>query len=234
MSVDFTAGGRLEVRITPSDVGKRVSVRRITEIGDGRPVFSDAVGVLTSWDQGVLVVTRRDGETVPHRGIVAGGRQDRARRTGASRCPRTARDGPGTAADRRPLLARAGDGPARRMDAPGGRRLHPARQLRAAARRSGRPAGRGAGTDRPVGTATADCRRTCRSPPAVRTRDENAGHGAGGPRLDRGAVTPWLRTAALRAHRGPARRRGRAACPARPTRRGSPVTTARVTWARRR
>lgn len=64
MSMDFTAGGRLEVRITPSDVGKRVSVRRITEIVDGRPVFSDAVGILTSWDQGVLVVTRRDGETV--------------------------------------------------------------------------------------------------------------------------------------------------------------------------
>ncbi|MFF7210097.1 GNAT family N-acetyltransferase [Streptomyces sp. NPDC008238] len=62
--MDFTAGGRLEVRITPSDVGKRVSVRRIAEIVDGHPVFTDAVGVLTSWDHGVLVVTRRDGEAV--------------------------------------------------------------------------------------------------------------------------------------------------------------------------
>lgn len=64
MSMDFTAGGRLEVRITPSDVGKRVSVRRVAEIVEGRPVFADAVGILTSWDEGVLVVTRRDGETV--------------------------------------------------------------------------------------------------------------------------------------------------------------------------
>ncbi|MET9876626.1 GNAT family N-acetyltransferase [Actinacidiphila glaucinigra] len=62
--MDFTAGGRLEVRITPSDVGKRVSVRRVAEIVEGRPVFADAVGILTSWDEGVLVVTRRDGETV--------------------------------------------------------------------------------------------------------------------------------------------------------------------------
>ncbi len=64
MGMDFTAGGRFEVRITPSDVGKRVSVRRIAEIVDGRPVFADAVGVLTSWDEGVLVVTRRDGASV--------------------------------------------------------------------------------------------------------------------------------------------------------------------------
>ncbi|MGW3247684.1 GNAT family N-acetyltransferase [Streptomyces sp. NPDC001070] len=62
--MDFTAGGRPEVRITPSDVGKRVSVRRIAEIVEGRPVFADAVGLLTSWDEGVLLVTRRDGQTV--------------------------------------------------------------------------------------------------------------------------------------------------------------------------
>ncbi|WP_179279807.1 GNAT family N-acetyltransferase [Actinacidiphila glaucinigra] len=62
--MDFTAGGRLEVRITPSDVGKRVSLRRVAEIVEGRPVFADAVGILTSWDEGVLIVTRRDGETV--------------------------------------------------------------------------------------------------------------------------------------------------------------------------
>lgn len=64
MSMDFTAGARADVRITPSDVGKRVSVRRIAEIVGGRPVFTDAVGVLTSWDEGALVVTRRNGEAV--------------------------------------------------------------------------------------------------------------------------------------------------------------------------
>ncbi|MFF3559744.1 GNAT family N-acetyltransferase [Streptomyces sp. NPDC002574] len=62
--MDFTAGARADVRITPSDVGKRVSVRRIAEIVGGRPVFTDAVGVLTSWDAGALVVTRRNGEAV--------------------------------------------------------------------------------------------------------------------------------------------------------------------------
>ncbi|MFD3451871.1 GNAT family N-acetyltransferase [Streptomyces sp. NPDC058691] len=62
--MDFTAGARADVRITPSDVGKRVSVRRIAEIVGGRPVFTDAVGVLTSWDEGTLVVTRRDGQPV--------------------------------------------------------------------------------------------------------------------------------------------------------------------------
>jgi GNAT superfamily N-acetyltransferase len=64
MSMDFAGGGRLEVRITRSDVGKRVSVRRIGEVVDGRPVFVDAVGLLTSWDAGELVVTRRDGTAV--------------------------------------------------------------------------------------------------------------------------------------------------------------------------
>ncbi|MFJ4844120.1 GNAT family N-acetyltransferase [Streptomyces sp. NPDC088733] len=62
--MDFTAGARADVRITPSDVGKRVSTRRIAEIVGGRPVFTDAVGVLTSWDGGELVVTRRDGAAV--------------------------------------------------------------------------------------------------------------------------------------------------------------------------
>ncbi|MEU1626197.1 GNAT family N-acetyltransferase [Streptomyces sp. NPDC020096] len=62
--MEFAGGGRLEVRITPSDVGKRVSVRRVAEIVGGRPVFSDVVGLLTSWAGGVLIVTRRNGETV--------------------------------------------------------------------------------------------------------------------------------------------------------------------------
>ncbi|MEU6535437.1 GNAT family N-acetyltransferase [Streptomyces sp. NPDC047000] len=62
--MEFSLGARLEVRITPADVGKRVSVRRLREgvVTDGR--FTDTVGVLTSWDDGVLTVTRRDGESV--------------------------------------------------------------------------------------------------------------------------------------------------------------------------
>ncbi|MFJ8644502.1 GNAT family N-acetyltransferase [Streptomyces sp. NPDC093546] len=62
--MEFTAGGRLEVRITPADVGKRVSVRRLGDPGSGRETFTDTVGVLTSWDKGVLLITRRTGETV--------------------------------------------------------------------------------------------------------------------------------------------------------------------------
>ncbi|MEU8682047.1 GNAT family N-acetyltransferase [Streptomyces sp. NPDC048611] len=62
--MEFLAGGRAEVRITRADVGKRVSVRRLTGDGAGGPAFTDAVGVLTSWDQGVLSITRRNGEIV--------------------------------------------------------------------------------------------------------------------------------------------------------------------------
>ncbi|MEW9516686.1 GNAT family N-acetyltransferase [Streptomyces tubercidicus] len=62
--MEFLAGGRAEVRITRADVGKRVSVRRLTGGGAGVPPFTDAVGVLTSWDQGVLSITRRSGEVV--------------------------------------------------------------------------------------------------------------------------------------------------------------------------
>lgn len=57
-------GGRLEVRITPADVGKRVSVRRRPE-GDGAGAeFTDTVGVLTSWNDGVVSITRKSGESV--------------------------------------------------------------------------------------------------------------------------------------------------------------------------
>ena len=72
--MEFTAGGRLEVRITPSDVGKRVSVRQLTGGGAGTEKFTDTVGVLTSWDDGVLVITRRTGESVhiPESALVAG------------------------------------------------------------------------------------------------------------------------------------------------------------------
>ncbi|WP_320778263.1 GNAT family N-acetyltransferase [Streptomyces sp. CRN 30] len=62
--MEFSVGGRLEVRINAADVGKRVSVRRIDGTGGERGKFTDTVGVLTSWDEGVLVITRRTGERV--------------------------------------------------------------------------------------------------------------------------------------------------------------------------
>ncbi|KUL37453.1 acetyltransferase [Streptomyces sp. NRRL F-4489] len=54
-------------------MGKRVSVRRLTGGGAGEPAFTDAVGVLTSWDEGVLSITRRGGECVriPESSLVA-------------------------------------------------------------------------------------------------------------------------------------------------------------------
>ncbi|MEV6316008.1 GNAT family N-acetyltransferase [Streptomyces sp. NPDC051776] len=72
--MDFTTGGRFEVRITSADVGKRVSVRRLTEAGAPSEKFTDTVGVLTSWDSGVLSITRRSGEIVriPESVLVAG------------------------------------------------------------------------------------------------------------------------------------------------------------------
>ncbi|MET7684067.1 GNAT family N-acetyltransferase [Streptomyces sp. NPDC005423] len=62
--MEISAGGRLEVRISAADVGKRVSVRRLNEPGEGVEKFTDTVGVLTSWDNGVLLITRKSGETV--------------------------------------------------------------------------------------------------------------------------------------------------------------------------
>ncbi|MFI7287396.1 GNAT family N-acetyltransferase [Streptomyces anulatus] len=62
--MEFTIGGRLEIRITPADVGKRVSVRRRTDGGGPGAEFTDVVGVLTSWNTGVLSVTRKSGESV--------------------------------------------------------------------------------------------------------------------------------------------------------------------------
>ncbi|MFE5090345.1 GNAT family N-acetyltransferase [Streptomyces sp. NPDC056638] len=62
--MEFTIGGQLEVRITPADVGKRVSVRRTAEPGSQGPKFTDTVGVLTSWDGGVLSITTKSGDSV--------------------------------------------------------------------------------------------------------------------------------------------------------------------------
>jgi ribosomal protein S18 acetylase RimI-like enzyme len=62
--VEISAAGRLEVRITAADVGKRVSVRCLREPEDTDEKFTDTVGVLTSWDDGVLLITRKGGDTV--------------------------------------------------------------------------------------------------------------------------------------------------------------------------
>lgn len=72
--MEITAGGLLEIRITPADVGKRVSVRRVQEGVGGSGGFTDAVGVLTSWTAGVLTITRKDGVSVhiPESSLVAG------------------------------------------------------------------------------------------------------------------------------------------------------------------
>lgn len=63
-AVEILGGARLEVRITGADVGKRVSVRRLSGTGIPGEKFTDTVGVLTSWNDGVLLITRRDGEPV--------------------------------------------------------------------------------------------------------------------------------------------------------------------------
>ncbi|MEV0206407.1 MULTISPECIES: GNAT family N-acetyltransferase [unclassified Streptomyces] len=72
--MEISAGGRLEVRVTAADVGKRVSVRRLIQSGVPEEKFTDTVGVLTSWDDGVLLITRKDGESVriPESALVAG------------------------------------------------------------------------------------------------------------------------------------------------------------------
>ncbi|GGP93496.1 GNAT family N-acetyltransferase [Streptomyces griseomycini] len=72
--MEISAAGRLEVRVTTADVGKRVSVRSLIEDGPSGERFTDTVGVLTSWDNGVLRITRRNGEGVliPESALVAG------------------------------------------------------------------------------------------------------------------------------------------------------------------
>lgn len=55
---------RLVVRIGPEDVGERVSIRRRIPAGPGEPQHSDVVGYLRSWQDGSLIVERRDGSAV--------------------------------------------------------------------------------------------------------------------------------------------------------------------------
>ncbi|MET8577980.1 GNAT family N-acetyltransferase [Streptomyces sp. NPDC005012] len=62
--MEISAETRSALHLNGSEVGKRVSVRRLAEDGDAGAKFTDTVGVLTSWNDGVLSITRRDGERV--------------------------------------------------------------------------------------------------------------------------------------------------------------------------
>jgi hypothetical protein len=68
MSARFAA--RLVVSVTEADVGQRVSLRRRLPTGE----YSDVVGVLESWSDGILLVRRRNGDLVevPRAIVVAG------------------------------------------------------------------------------------------------------------------------------------------------------------------
>lgn len=57
-------GRQYVVRITPDDVGSRVSVRSRTGEDAEGPRFTDALGVLEAWEAGILRIRRRDGEHV--------------------------------------------------------------------------------------------------------------------------------------------------------------------------
>lgn len=49
------------VRITPGDVGRRVSVRSRIVAAAGDPSTTDTIGRLLEWDDGQLRLERRDG-----------------------------------------------------------------------------------------------------------------------------------------------------------------------------
>lgn len=50
------------VRITPEDVGERVTIRaRRPDAVPGEPSHTDVVGHLRDWSEGVLTLERRDG-----------------------------------------------------------------------------------------------------------------------------------------------------------------------------
>jgi len=57
---------RLVVRITPADVGRRISARTRLDpaVTPAAASTTDTLGRLCAWDDGVLVVQRRDGTRV--------------------------------------------------------------------------------------------------------------------------------------------------------------------------
>ena len=56
--------GGLVVRITPADVGRRVSVRSRMPKADRGPSTTDTLGYLRHWAGGELTIERRDGSLV--------------------------------------------------------------------------------------------------------------------------------------------------------------------------
>ena len=59
----------------PGDIGHRVVVRRVVGVRDGRPLLTDALGVLTSFTDTELTVETETGQlTVPRAAVVAGKR----------------------------------------------------------------------------------------------------------------------------------------------------------------
>jgi hypothetical protein len=62
------------VRITPADVGSRVSVRALIPAAPGEPTMTDTVGVLEAWVDGRLRIRRRDGAVadVDESALIAG------------------------------------------------------------------------------------------------------------------------------------------------------------------
>ena len=52
---------RLVVRITPGDVGSRVSIRSRIASQPGEPTTTDTVGRLLDWRDGQLSIQRRNG-----------------------------------------------------------------------------------------------------------------------------------------------------------------------------
>lgn len=130
--MEFTTGGRLEVRITPSDVGNRVSVRRLNDPGGGPQKFTDTVGVLTSWSGGVVRITRKTGEEVriPEDTLVAG---------------KVIPPAPGARPGRPPARRRGPAADALELDRVAARAWPPVERARLAPAGADRPAGPGAG-----------------------------------------------------------------------------------------
>ena len=65
---------RLVVRITPADVGSRVSGRSRIAAQPGEPSTTDTVGQLLAWQDGYLRIQRRDGTVaqLPETDLLAG------------------------------------------------------------------------------------------------------------------------------------------------------------------
>lgn len=66
--------GGLVVRITPADVGRRVSVRSRIPAAASEPHTTDSLGYLRRWEAGELSIEKRDGTVVviAERDLLAG------------------------------------------------------------------------------------------------------------------------------------------------------------------